>query len=134
MTHAARHPVSSAALYEEFDFTHELPPGEFFTVNLLASLWKVTDQHVINLIECGELETAVDLSSLPRLFVFRVPESGVIPLAGWLAKMFRVDLPNGGKFRWTVIVWNSERSRSLWRIPRRSIVEFLNRRKSGVSS
>lgn len=41
--------------------TEYLPPGESFPVHLLARVLHVTRNHVINLIDTGEIKCAVDL-------------------------------------------------------------------------
>jgi hypothetical protein len=74
---------------EEFDldFDAELPPKmEFFPVWFLGKLWHCSAQHVINLVDSGELKVPVDLK---------------------------------GKAA----------SKTMIRVPRASVVEFLNRRK-----
>ena len=70
----------------DVDFQDHLPRIEFVPVFLLAKLWRCHRQHIINLIDSGELKVPVDLR---------------------------------GKAS----------SKSMIRIPRASVVEFLNRRK-----
>jgi hypothetical protein len=71
----------------DIDFAQELPPWDFFPVWWLAKSWHGSDEHVLRLIEKGELPVGVDLRS-----------------------------PGA--------------SRSMIRIPRKSVIEFLNRRKN----
>jgi hypothetical protein len=88
MIAAMDRPRANGAKQQEFDidFHASLPPQDFFPVWQLARIWKAHRQHVINLIESGELKVPVDLR-------------------------------------------NKASSRSMIRVPRASVVEFLNRRK-----
>jgi hypothetical protein len=40
-----------------------LPPGDNFPVYLLARFLHVHRQHVLNLIDCGEIKCAIDIRS-----------------------------------------------------------------------
>ena|ERR1017187_3299066 len=63
----------------DIDFNVELPPWDFFPVFCLAEKWHVTTQHVINLIESGELEVGVDLrNKASSRAVIRVPRKSVV--------------------------------------------------------
>ena len=56
-----------------------LPPGESFPVHVLARALQVTRNHVINLIDCGEITHAVDLRGAgSSRSTIRVPRSAVI--------------------------------------------------------
>ncbi len=71
----------------DLDFEAELPPKmDFFPVWFLAKLWHCSAQHVLNLIDTGEMPVPVDLR---------------------------------GKAA----------TKTMIRVPRKSVVEFLNRRK-----
>ncbi len=81
-------PQAKKPVQEELDFEHGLPAGmDFFPVWWLASRWGVSKQHVINLVESGEIRVALDLRG-------------------------------GGA------------SKSLIRVPRCSVLEFLKKRKA----
>ncbi len=38
-----------------------LPDGDSFPVHVLARFWHVDPKHIVNLIDAGEIESAVDL-------------------------------------------------------------------------
>lgn len=77
--------------HPEFDFEHDLPAGkEFFSVPFLARLWGCSNEHVIGLIESGEIAIAADLRGTGS-------------------------------------------TKTMWRVTRRAVVDFLNRRKSGIA-
>ncbi len=75
----------------EFNFEEDLPAGvESFSLHWLAKRWKVSVQHVFNLVESGEIPVAVDLRNLKS-------------------------------------------SKACIRVPRKSVVAFLNKRKDLVT-
>ena len=56
-----------------------LPPGESFPVHVLARVLQVHRDHVINLIDNGELKCAVDLRSPgASRSLIRVPRAAVV--------------------------------------------------------
>ena len=67
---------------EEFDlnFEEELPRNmEFFPVWFLAKLWHATSNHVVNLIDSGELKVPVDLrNKASSRAMIRVPRACVV--------------------------------------------------------
>ena len=59
--------------------TEYLPAGESFPVHILARVLRVTRNHVVNLIDCGELKCAVDLRSPgASRSTIRVPRAAVV--------------------------------------------------------
>ena len=75
----------------ELKVTDCLPPGESFPVHVLARALHVTRNHVVNLIDCGELKCAVDLRSpgasrstirVPRVAVVEFLEARIIKVVG----------------------------------------------------
>lgn len=63
----------------DIDFQDVLPQQEFFPVWQLAKLWKANRQHIINLIESGELKVPVDLrGKAATKTMIRVPRGSVI--------------------------------------------------------
>jgi hypothetical protein len=68
------HPASHKATQDYY-----LPAGESFPVHLLARVLHVTRNHVINLIDAGELKCAVDLRSPgASRSLIRVPRTAVV--------------------------------------------------------
>ena len=54
--------MSLTAQQPEFDFDHSLPAGkEWFSVRWLARHWGKSVQHIINLIDSGEIKESVDM-------------------------------------------------------------------------
>lgn len=52
----------TTSVQPEFDFDHELPAGkEWFSIRWLARHWGKSVQHIINLVDSGEIKTAVDM-------------------------------------------------------------------------
>lgn len=70
----------------DIDFNAELPPQDFFPVWQLAKSWRCSPEHVIRLVESGELPVGLDLR-------------------------------------------NKASSKTMIRVPRKSVVKFLTRRK-----
>lgn len=66
----------------EFDlnFDDELPPKmDFFPVWFLAKLWHAHRQHIVNLIDSGELKVPVDLrNKASSRAMIRVPRASVV--------------------------------------------------------
>jgi hypothetical protein len=66
--------------HPEFDFEHDLPAGvESFALHWLAKRWKVSLQHVFNLVRSGEIPVAVDLrNSNSSRSCIRAPRAAVV--------------------------------------------------------
>lgn len=66
--------------HPEFDFEHDLPAGvESFALHWLAKRWKVSVQHVFNLVKSGEIPVAVDLRNLnSSKSCIRAPRASVV--------------------------------------------------------
>lgn len=87
MSLAIRNGRASAQQKEfDIDFNDELPPWDFFPVWWLAERWHCDTEHIVHLIDSGELPLGVDLR-------------------------------------------NKGSSKTMIRIPRKSVVHFLNLRK-----
>lgn len=64
----------------DLDFDAELPPNmAFFPVWFLAKLWHCSVQHVLNLVDSGELPVPVDLrGKAATKTMIRVPRASVV--------------------------------------------------------
>lgn len=71
--------MSDSLRESEIDFGQELPRQDFFPTWQLARLWHCTAQHVVNLVESGELLIALDLrGKASSKSMIRVPRKAVV--------------------------------------------------------
>jgi hypothetical protein len=72
--------MSTASEQPEFDFDNQLPAGkEWFSPRWLARHWGKSVQHVLNLIEEGEIKDVVDMRSKhARRTCANIPRQSVV--------------------------------------------------------
>jgi Helix-turn-helix domain len=79
--------------FQSVHVSEYLPPGESFPVHLLARVLHIHRTHLINLIDAGEIQCAVDLRGHgSSRSTIRVPRAAVIE---FLEKRRIVIIPDG---------------------------------------
>jgi hypothetical protein len=61
------------------DFDKELPPWNFFPIAWCANEWHCSPEHIVNLIETGELPVGVDLRGhKSSKMMIRIPRKSLV--------------------------------------------------------